>query len=132
MKDIKILIIGTDINAYYMARCYHELTGKKAHLIGKSPMAFTSVSKITNVQIEENLWDSKAFVDILINYAKKNINNNEKILLIGTNDNYVKLIAENKSLLEEYYVFNYPDISIVNNLLVKETFYSTISFSSKR
>ena len=125
MKDIKILIIGTDINAYYMARCYHELTGKKAHLIGKSPMAFTSVSKITNVQIEENLWDSKAFVDILINYAKKNINNNEKILLIGTNDNYVKLIAENKSLLEEYYVFNYPDISIVNNLLVKETFYST-------
>jgi hypothetical protein len=35
------------------------------------------------------------------------------------------LIAENKSLLEKYYVFNYPDISIVNKLLVKETFYET-------
>ena len=56
---INILIIGTDINAYYMSRCYHELTGKKACLIGKSPMAFTSVSKITNIKIEENLWDSK-------------------------------------------------------------------------
>lgn len=123
MKDeTKVLIIGTDINAYYMSRCYHELTGKKVNLIGKAPMAFTSVSNITNIQIEENLWDSKVFVDTLINYAKKQ-KNNEKILLIGTNDMYVKLIAENKSLLEKYYVFNYPDINIINNLLVKEIFY---------
>ena len=124
MKEIKVLIIGTDINAYYMSRCYHELTGKKADLIGKAPMAFTSVSNITNIQIEENLWNSKVFVDTLINYAKKQ-KGNKKILLIGTNDNYVKLIAENKSLLEKYYVFNYPDINIVNNLLVKEAFYET-------
>jgi len=123
-NNIKVLIIGTDINAYYMSRCYHELTGKKVDLIGKAPMAFTSVSKITNIQIEENLWDSKEFVEILIEYAKKQ-KNSEKILLIGTNDNYVKLISENKSLLEKYYVFNYPDINIVNNLLVKETFYET-------
>ena len=26
-NDVKDLIIGTDINAYYMSRCYHELTG---------------------------------------------------------------------------------------------------------
>ena len=104
-NDVKVLIIGTDINAYYMSRCYHELTGKKADLIGKAPMAFTSVSDITNVQIEDNLWDSKVFVETLINYAKKQ-NCKEKILLIGTNDNYVKLIIENKSLLEKYYVFN--------------------------
>lgn len=122
LDDINILIIGTDINAYYMSRCYHELTGKKADLIGKAPMAFTSVSNITNVQIEENLWNSKTFVDILINYAKNKMSK-EKILLIGTNDNYVKLISENKSLLEKYYVFNCPDIEIVNNLLIKETFY---------
>ena len=124
MKDIKILIIGTDINAYYMARCYHELTGKKADLIGKARMAFTSVSNITNIRIEENLWDKKIFVDTLIKYAEKE-KSDKKILLIGTNDNYVKLISENKSLLEKHYVFNYPDINIVNNLLVKEIFYET-------
>lgn len=121
-KNINVLIIGTDINAYYMARCYHELTGKKVDLIGKAPMAFTSVSKITNIQIEENLWDNDTFVNTLINYAKNRKIKN-KILLIGTNDNYVKLIAENKSLLEKYYVFNYPDINIINNLLIKEKFY---------
>ncbi len=25
----KVLIVGTDINAYYMARCYHEIYHKK-------------------------------------------------------------------------------------------------------
>lgn len=121
-NDIKVLIIGTDINAYYMARCYHELTGKNADLIGKENMAFTSVSKITNIQIEPSLWDNDTFVKVLLDYAEKN--KNKKILLIGTNDNYVKLISENKKILEKYYIFNYPDIEIVNNLLIKEKFYT--------
>lgn len=121
-NDIKVLIIGTDINAYYMARCYHELTGKNADLIGKENMAFTSVSKITNIQIEPNLWDNDTFVKVLLDYAEKN--KNKKILLIGTNDNYVKLISENKKILKKYYIFNYPDIEIVNNLLIKEKFYT--------
>lgn len=121
-NDIKVLIIGTDINAYYMSRCYHELTGQKADLIGKANMAFTSVSKITNIQIEPNLWDNDTFVKVLLDYAEKN--KNKKILLIGTNDNYVKLISENKKILEKYYIFNYPDIEIVNNLLIKENFYT--------
>ena len=71
-NDIKVLIIGTDINAYYMARCYHELTGKNADLIGKENMAFTSVSKITNIQIEPNLWDNDTFVKVLLDYAENN------------------------------------------------------------
>ena len=33
------------------------------------------------------------------------------------------MVSEEKSLLEKYYVFNYPDINIVNNLLIKEKFY---------
>ena len=33
MKEFRCLIIGNDINAYYLARCYHEFTGKKADLI---------------------------------------------------------------------------------------------------
>ena len=31
--DFEILIAGTDANAYYMARCYHEAFGKKANLL---------------------------------------------------------------------------------------------------
>ena len=51
----KVLIVGTDINAYYMARCYHEIYHKKVDLIGRVAMSFTSLSTITNVNIIPNL-----------------------------------------------------------------------------
>jgi len=105
-----------------MSRCYYELTGCKVDLIGKAPMAFTKFSKIVNVTICENLWDSKTFVNTLVGYAKEK-EYKKKILLIATNDNYVKLVAENKDKLSKYFEFNYPDASIVNSLLVKEVFY---------
>lgn len=122
MDDIKLLIIGTDINAYYMARCYNELTGKKVDLIGKTVLSFTSVSDITNVIIYKNLGNVDDFADILINYAKTK-GYKKKILLVVTSDDYVKLVMENKDSLSEYYVFNYPDIDVVNSLLLKEIFY---------
>lgn len=120
----KVLIVGTDINAYYMARCYHEIYNKKVDLIGRVPMCFTSLSKITNVTIVPNLIEGDTFLSTLLSYAKEH-KTPEKILLIGTNDTYVELIAKNAEKLSEYYNFNYPSIEIMNTLLVKENFYAT-------
>lgn len=118
--DIKVLIIGTDINAYYMSRCYHELTGKKADVIGNRKIPYTSIS---NPIVIQNFNQKDNFRKALIDYGEKNKENN--ILLIATSDLYVKMVVEEKSLLEKYYVFNYPDLNIVNNLLIKENFYET-------
>lgn len=121
MKDkIKVLIIGTDINAYYMSRCYHELTGKKADIIGNRAIPYT---KISNPIIVDNFNNKENFKKALLEYGEKN--KEYKILLIATSDLYVKMVSEERSLLEKYYVFNYPNINIVNNLLVKEKFYGT-------
>ena len=30
--------LGTDINAYYMSRCYHEAYGRKAYILGNKPI----------------------------------------------------------------------------------------------
>ena len=65
----KVLIVGTDINAYYMARCYHEIYHKKVGLIGRVAMSFTSLSTITNVNIIPNLIEGDTFVNSLIEYA---------------------------------------------------------------
>ena len=46
--DFEILIAGTDANAYYMARCYHEAYNKKATLLGKTPMIYTKYTNILN------------------------------------------------------------------------------------
>ena len=44
--EFDILIIGTDANAYYMARCYYEKYGKKAALLGHSPLPYTTYTDI--------------------------------------------------------------------------------------
>ena len=120
-NDFEILIIGTDINAYTIARCYHEQYGKKANLIGKEEMKFTSLSSIVQIEYEPNLWDTETFKKTLKTFALNHPG--KKILLIGTNDFYVRLIAENKDFLKKWYVFNYPNIEIVNNFLKKDAFY---------
>lgn len=117
-ERINVLITGTDINAYYMSRCYHELTGKKADMIGNRAMPYTSISSPIVVQ---NFNEEENFKKALVEYGEQH--KGEKNLLIATSDLYVELVSKNRSLLEKYYVFNYPAIEIVNNLLIKENFY---------
>ena len=117
-KKLNVLIIGTDINAYYMSRCYHELTGKKADMMGNRAMPYTSIS---NPIVIKDFNNKEKFRKALINYGEEHKEENN--LLIATSDLYVQLVAEEKSLLEKYYVFNYPSLEIVNNLLIKENFY---------
>lgn len=118
---MEVLILGTDINSYYMARCYHELFHKKVTLIGQTPMAFTDYSNICDVHCYKNLYDSDlTFRKILIDYASSK---SEKILLIATNDHYVTMLINNRRYLSKYYDFNYPTKSIVQSFLLKEIFY---------
>lgn len=119
--DFELLILGSDINAYYMARCYHEEYNKKAYLIGKTPMPFTSYSKILNIQIEPNLQELDVFKETLKKFYLNH--KNKKILLVGSNDNYVRLIIENQEYLNKYFVFHKIDVDLLNTLLIKEKFY---------
>jgi D-aspartate ligase len=104
-----------------MARNTYEAYHKKAHVIAKTPMNFTAYSNILNIEYQDNLWNKDIFIKKLIEVAKRF--SNKKLLLIGTNDTYVRLIVENKDILEKYYLFNYPNIDIINNLLIKDNFY---------
>lgn len=119
--DFEVIIVGSDINAYYMARNTYEAYNKKAFVIGKIPMNFTKFSNILNIEYQDNLWDKEVFLKKLIEVAQRF--HNKKLLLIGTNDTYVRLIVENKNELEKYYVFNYPSLDIINSLLLKDNFY---------
>lgn len=120
--DFEVIIIGSDVNAYYMARNTYEKYHKKAHLIAKAKMNFTEYSDILEIEYVDDLWNKDVFVNKLLEV--KDRFSNKKLLLIGTNDTYVRLIVENKEILEKYYVFNYPQIDIINDLLKKENFYS--------
>lgn len=126
MKNLPFIpvIIGTDINAYNMAISFHEAYGIKPILIGKQQMAFTNLSSIIEkIDIHPTLSDPEAFVPILKQVAASLKSKNKKLLLVGTNDAYVRLIIENAEALKEDFVFNYINEVLMNKLQTKSNFY---------
>lgn len=121
--DFEILIIGTDANAYYMARCYHEIYNKKANLLGKKPMIYTKYTNILNVIYNDKIWTEEGFLDAIEDFRKQHPN--KKILLISSNETYAEFISKNKDKIHEQFVHNYPSIDIINSLIMKKTFYKT-------
>ncbi len=119
--DFDLLIIGSDINAYHTARSYYEEYKKKAYLIGEVPMAVTYYSKILNFELVENLSSTTVFLKTLKNFYEEH--NDKKLLLIGTNNTFVRLIIENQEDLSKYYIFHKYDVDTLNMLLIKENFY---------
>lgn len=119
--DYILLIIGADANAYYMARCYHELTNSKAYLIAKNPIWFTDTSKIVNISYNDDLRDEKVFLKVLNDFY--NEHQDKKILLVSATENYIELISKNKKELSKKFYFNYADINTIETLSNKELFY---------
>lgn len=121
--DFEVLILGTDPNAYYMARCCYEAYHKKAYLIGKDRLAFTKFSNILNVRYEDGMWEKEKFLHILNSFAEEH--KGKKIVLISTNETYAEFISESKDKLSKQFVYNYPSVDVIKSLTNKETFYKT-------
>lgn len=121
--DFEVLILGSDVNAYYMARCTHEAFNKKAYLLASRKMAFTAYSTILNIIYNSKIWEEKYFLEALDKFAKEH--KNKKILLISSNETYAEFIVKNKSKLNDQYVYNYPSLNIIKSLIDKEVFYKT-------
>ena len=122
--DYNVLIIGSDANAYYMARCYHEAYHKKADVLAKSPLPYTEFSNILNIIYDENIWDEEGFLKAIYKYKEEH--GNKLTLLISSNESYAQFISKNKKKLQQdNFVFNYPDIDIIESLMMKEKFYKT-------
>lgn len=118
------IIIGTDMNAYNMAISFHEAYQMKPILVGREPMPFTSLSKvIERIEFYPMLADPGQFAPILIQVASALQSMNKKLLLVGTNDLYVRLMIENKDALSPYYVFNAINEALINRLQIKSNFY---------
>ena len=118
------IIIGTDMNAYNMAISFHEEYGIKPILVGKEPLSFTSLSSIIKkIELNPKLPEQKVFVSFLKEVAVKYAEPGKKMLLIGTNDLYVRMIIENANELKSDFVFNYIPEPLMNDVLVKSNFY---------
>ena len=110
--DFDVLILGCDANAYYMARCCHEAYHKKPHLIGTKRLSFVKYSNIFTIEYKD-IWDEKIFVKTLNEYAN-NSNNNNKVLVISTNETYSEFLANNINILDKKLIFQ----NITNEIMI--------------
>jgi len=123
MENIEVLILGSDANAYYMARCAYEAYHKKAHLIGKERLAFTKFSNILTIEYQSCLWDEEKCIHCVNQYA--NAHHDSAILLISTNETYSLFLARNKKKLASNLYYFKQDEKVLASLTNKELFYKT-------
>ncbi len=120
--NYEVLIIGSDANAYYMARCYHEAYGRKAHVLARSPLPYTAYSNILNIRYNETIWQEEGFLKAIYRFREEQ--GVDTVLLISSNESYAELIAANRETLErDGFVFNYPNLELARSFMMKEEFY---------
>lgn len=122
-KDFIPLILGTDTNAYGMAKAFHEAYGVKSIVLGKGILFPTYRSSILTLKIDKKLGHD--FVNTLIEHGKSLKETYNKIVLVASSDGYVEQIIKNKEVLKPYFELPFVDESLMVQLNTKESFYET-------
>lgn len=113
------ILIGSDMNAYGMARAFYEAYGIKSVVIGRAHLTPTQNSRILDFYEEPKLKED--FLAIMQRTAKKFAGQN--LLLMGCGDDYVKLIIKNKDELVKDFTVPYINEELMDQILLKENFY---------
>lgn len=117
------VILGTDTNAYGMARSFHEEYGIKSKVIGSRLLCMCQDSTIVEPVIINGFLEEEIFLQEIIKCAIKFKDISDNLLLIACSDSYAELIIKNKEELSKYYKFSYTSEDMMNKLQNKASFY---------
>lgn len=117
------IILGTDANAYGLARSFHEEYKVKSLALGVAPLIETKKSKIIDVKIYENLKEKNSFKKIMTEIGETYSKKYEKLILLSCAEWYTDLIIENRKILEKYFILPFMDKDLKEKLEDKESFY---------
>ena len=116
------IILGTDANAYGIARSFHEEYNIKSLSLGVSQLIETKNSKIIDVLIYKDLKEN--FIEIMENIGKKYKEIYEKLILLSCAEWYTDLIVTNRKKLEKYFILPFMNKELKDKLEDKESFYN--------
>lgn len=116
------VILGGDITTYSLARSFHEEYEIKSIAISTVKNWLNSYSSIIDNIIEPKMNELETFMDRLVSLGRQ-YEGKKKLLLIACGDWYVRMIIENRAVLEKYYVIPYIEEELLNKLVLKDSFY---------
>jgi len=120
-NDFLPVILGTDANAYGLARCFYDEYKIKPLAIGKIALKETKESKIIDTLIVPNLSDEKIFLETLLTVVDRNPE--KKLILLSCAEWYTDLIVNNREMLSKYFILPFMNKELKDSLEDKESFY---------
>lgn len=124
MEKFLPVILGSDANAYGLARSFHEEYGIKSLAVAKKQLLETKNSKIVDVKLYDNLTDNDVFVKAMTEIGEEYSKKYEKLILLSCVEWYTNLVVDNRKVLEKYFVLPFMDKKIKDKLENKESFYN--------
>lgn len=120
--DFLPVLLASDINVYSMGRAFHEAYGIRSLMVARELSGAVLHTRILDFWQEPKLNETDTFLKTMDQIYEKH-GGEKKLILIGCADHYVRLIAENKERLKDRFILPYTDLHIMDNIILKETFY---------
>ncbi|HLR10420.1 MAG TPA: ATP-grasp domain-containing protein [Sporosarcina sp.] len=122
-QDFLPVILGSDDNAYGMARAFHEQYNIKSIVVTKGHILPTMHSKIVEKKIYENVDEPKTFVKSMLHLYEELKTRADKLLVVASNENYAELAIRHRDQLEPYYELPFISEELMDEVVYKERFY---------
>ena len=119
--DFLPVLLGSDVNAYGMARDFHQTYGITSIAVSKRQLSATADTSIIRFEFEPDLENPEKFIKKLNEVADKYTG--KKLVLIPCSDGYIKLMIRFQDQLREKYCFNCISEPLLQALQLKENFY---------
>ena len=111
-KTFLPVILGTDANAYGLARSFNDLYGVKSLVVGTFLLKECQNSKIIDSKIVKNLTDEKVFLNTLLSIGKEYKQKYDYLILLSCAEWYTNPIVNNMEALKEYFVLPFMNKKI--------------------
>lgn len=123
MENINFIpvILGTDMNAYGVARSMHEKYGINSYCLGKRELYFIKDSKIVTPILDPDMENDETLIKNL--YKLKNNNPNKHIIVIPCGDTYMEPLIYNKDKLDKDFIIPTINSDLMEQLMHKDRFY---------